>query len=65
MALRDIIELEKDGPCPKDFDKVDKVHQSLDELEARKCRFPPHTRPRLIVTWNVLESITLGSIAGC
>lgn len=35
MALRDIIELEKDGPCPKDFDKVDKVHQSLDELEAQ------------------------------
>ncbi|KKY38173.1 putative fungal specific transcription factor domain-containing protein [Diaporthe ampelina] len=35
MALRDIIELEKDGPCPKDFDKVDKVHQSLEELEAQ------------------------------
>jgi hypothetical protein len=43
MALRDIIELEKDGPCPKDFDKVDKVHESLEELEARE--FTNHSVP--------------------
>ncbi|KAJ9133583.1 OMPdecase-domain-containing protein [Pleurostoma richardsiae] len=33
--LHDILELEKEGPCPKNFDRVDKVHQGLLDLEAR------------------------------
>ncbi|POS71390.1 fungal specific transcription factor domain-containing protein [Diaporthe helianthi] len=39
MALRDIIELEKDGPCPKDFHQVDEVHESLERLEAETPAF--------------------------
>ncbi|OIW27959.1 OMPdecase-domain-containing protein [Coniochaeta ligniaria NRRL 30616] len=31
--LRDIIELESEGPCPKDFSKVDAIHQKLLDLE--------------------------------
>jgi hypothetical protein len=31
-ALREVLDLEKDGPCPKDFSKVDRVHQQLLEL---------------------------------
>lgn len=50
MALRDIIDLEKDGPCPKDFDKVDKVHRSLEELETREYRSSSFTyNPCLIM----------------
>ncbi|KAK4188823.1 OMPdecase-domain-containing protein [Podospora australis] len=30
-----ILELEKEGPCPKNFDKVDAVHKELLDLEAR------------------------------
>lgn len=33
--LRDIIELESEGPCPKDFSRVDAIHQQLVELEDR------------------------------
>jgi hypothetical protein len=32
MPLRDILVLEKDGPCPKDFSKVDEIHQKLTDL---------------------------------
>lgn len=39
MALRDIMELEKEGPCPKDFSKVDKIHQRLVEFEAKTPAF--------------------------
>ncbi|KAK3944540.1 OMPdecase-domain-containing protein, partial [Diplogelasinospora grovesii] len=39
--LRDILELEKEGPCPKDFSKVDQLHQRLLELEAQT---PPYFR---------------------
>lgn len=34
-ALKDIIELEKEGPCPKDFSKVDRVHQSLLDIDKQ------------------------------
>lgn len=34
-GLKYVIELEKDGPCPKDFAKVDRVHQQLAELEEQ------------------------------
>lgn len=33
--LRDILDLEKEGQCPKDFSKVDHIHQDLLDLEAR------------------------------
>lgn len=33
--LKDILELEKEGPCPKDFERVDRVHNELLELDAR------------------------------
>lgn len=39
IALKDIIELEKDGPCPKDFSKVDKIHRKLLEFEAQTPAF--------------------------
>ncbi|RYP74951.1 hypothetical protein DL770_007504 [Monosporascus sp. CRB-9-2] len=32
--LRDILDLEKEGPFPKDFSKVDKLHQHLLEIQA-------------------------------
>ncbi|RYP25101.1 hypothetical protein DL766_007130 [Monosporascus sp. MC13-8B] len=32
--LRDILDLEKEGPFPKDFSKVDKLHQHLLEVQA-------------------------------
>lgn len=35
LALKDIADLEKEGPCPKDFSKVDRLHESLVELEAQ------------------------------
>lgn len=39
MALKDIVELEKEGPCPKDFSKVDRLHECLLELEAQTPAF--------------------------
>ncbi|CAJ2510747.1 Uu.00g063720.m01.CDS01 [Anthostomella pinea] len=33
--LRDIIDLEKEGPFPKDFSKVEKIHQDILDLQAR------------------------------
>lgn len=33
--LRDILDLEKEGPFPKDFSKVGKIHQDLLDLQAR------------------------------
>lgn len=35
MALKDIVELEKEGPCPKDFSKVDRLHEKMLELDAQ------------------------------
>ncbi|KAJ0280222.1 hypothetical protein COL940_006359 [Colletotrichum noveboracense] len=31
--MREILELEHDGPCPKDYSKVDRVHQMCMELD--------------------------------
>jgi hypothetical protein len=31
--MRDIQELEKDGPCPKDYSKVERVHQKVLDLD--------------------------------
>jgi hypothetical protein len=39
--LRGILDLEKEGACPKDFSKVDKLHQELLDLEANT---PPYFR---------------------
>ncbi len=33
--LREILDLEKEGPFPKDFDKVDRLHQKLLDIQAR------------------------------
>jgi len=33
--LREILEMEKDGPCPKDFSRVDRLHNELLDLDAR------------------------------
>ncbi|KAL2125958.1 hypothetical protein VTI74DRAFT_2082 [Chaetomium olivicolor] len=33
--LKEVSEMEKEGPCPKDFSRVDRVHNELLELEAR------------------------------
>ncbi|KAI1388492.1 uncharacterized protein F4822DRAFT_402984 [Hypoxylon trugodes] len=33
--LRDILDLEKEGPFPKDFSKVEKIHQELLDQQAR------------------------------
>ncbi|GAB1313589.1 Multidrug resistance regulator 1 [Madurella fahalii] len=33
--LQEIMEMEKEGPCPKDFGRVEKVHKELLDLEAR------------------------------
>ncbi|KAK3344125.1 fungal-specific transcription factor domain-containing protein [Lasiosphaeria hispida] len=33
--LRDILELEKEGPSPKDFSKVDMLHQRLIDVDAQ------------------------------
>jgi hypothetical protein len=35
QPLKEILDLEKDGPCPKDFSSVDKLHNELVDLEAR------------------------------
>lgn len=37
--LRDILDLEKDGPCPKDFSKVDRIQQRLEELQEQTPAF--------------------------
>lgn len=39
--LREVLDLEKDGPCPKDFSRVDRVHEHLLELEEQT---PPYFR---------------------
>lgn len=39
--LREILDMEKEGPCPKDFSKVDRIHQALIDLEETK---PPVLR---------------------
>ncbi|KAH8677278.1 humps family-domain-containing protein [Xylariales sp. PMI_506] len=39
--LRDILDLEKEGPFPKDFSKVEKLHQELLDLRERT---PPEFR---------------------
>jgi hypothetical protein len=33
--LKEIIEMEKEGPCPKDFARVDRIHAQLLDLDAR------------------------------
>jgi hypothetical protein len=33
--LREILDLEKEGPCPKDFSKVDRLHQRLQDIDAQ------------------------------
>ncbi|KAK3371551.1 fungal-specific transcription factor domain-containing protein [Lasiosphaeria ovina] len=35
LPLREVLELEKEGPCPKDFGRVDRLHQELLDLDAR------------------------------
>ncbi|KAK4243787.1 hypothetical protein C7999DRAFT_17908 [Corynascus novoguineensis] len=37
--LREILEMEKDGPCPKDFSRVDRLHNELLDLDARTPAF--------------------------
>ncbi len=39
--LRDILDLEKDGPCPKNFTRVDQIH---DDLLALDEKTPPFFR---------------------
>lgn len=39
--LRDILDLERDGPCPKDFSKVDEMERRLRELQDQT---PPYFR---------------------
>ncbi len=39
--LRPILELERDGPCPRDFSRVDELHQRLLDIEANT---PPYFR---------------------
>lgn len=41
LPLRDILDLEKEGPFPKDFSKVEKLHKELLELQERT---PPEFR---------------------
>jgi hypothetical protein len=36
MLLREILELEQDGPCPKDFSKVNRVQERIMELDDQK-----------------------------
>ncbi|KAK3314745.1 hypothetical protein B0H66DRAFT_563550 [Apodospora peruviana] len=33
--LREVLSLERDGPCPRDFNKVDRLHDRMVALEAR------------------------------
>ncbi|KAK3297982.1 uncharacterized protein B0H64DRAFT_358150 [Chaetomium fimeti] len=37
--LKEIIEMEKDGPCPKDFARVDRLHNELLDIDARTPAF--------------------------
>ena len=39
--LRSIVELEKEGPCPRNFARVDELHEQLVDIEART---PPYFR---------------------
>ncbi|KAK1760644.1 fungal-specific transcription factor domain-containing protein [Echria macrotheca] len=39
LPLREIVELEKEGPCPKDFGKVDALHRRMLEIEAKTPAF--------------------------
>ena len=34
--LRDVLEMEKEGPCPRDFSKVDRIHQKILDIEEEK-----------------------------
>lgn len=43
--LREILALEKEGPCPRDFSKVDRIHRELQELEARTPPFFRREKP--------------------
>lgn len=38
-VLKDIVDLEKEGPCPKDFTKVDRLHEQLVTLDAETPAF--------------------------
>ena len=35
VFLRDICDLEQEGPCPKDFERVDRIDEELHALEER------------------------------
>ncbi|CAK7222763.1 hypothetical protein SBRCBS47491_004971 [Sporothrix bragantina] len=37
--LRTILEFEKEGPCPRDFSRVDALHEKIVDLEARTPPF--------------------------
>lgn len=37
--LRAILELEKDGPCPRDFAPIDALHEKIEEIESRTPSF--------------------------
>jgi hypothetical protein len=37
--MKEIMEMEKDGPCPKDFARVDRLHNELLDLDARTPSF--------------------------
>ncbi len=37
--LREVLDLEKEGPCPKDFSKVDQLHQKLLDIDDRTPAF--------------------------
>jgi hypothetical protein len=50
--LKDIIELEKDGPCPKNFVRVDRVHRELLDLDARTPPFLRRENPD--TQWDAL-----------
>ncbi|KAK4101910.1 hypothetical protein N658DRAFT_448267 [Parathielavia hyrcaniae] len=37
--LKEIVELEKEGPCPRDFARVDRLHHQLLDVDARTPSF--------------------------
>ncbi|KAK3320745.1 hypothetical protein B0T19DRAFT_247149 [Cercophora scortea] len=43
MPLKEVVALEKEGPCPTDFSKVDKLRQVMLDVEART---PPYFREK-------------------
>ncbi|KAK3683921.1 fungal-specific transcription factor domain-containing protein [Podospora appendiculata] len=43
MLLREVVALEKEGPCPTDFSKVDKLREVMLDVEART---PPFFREK-------------------